>query len=166
MGVVPVAALAALSACAAIAAAAPSPLALKRIVAQRQASKLTLQIKLDKSWTNPVFRSGSGTELRVYYDTNADNRSDYTGQVSYSGGSLVETISGRGRQFEPVPVSRPSQYVAKFTHPIDVMFPNPSKPGALGITVVLHTAGKDDRLPRKGWFQVPAPPPGQSTSAP
>jgi hypothetical protein len=164
MGVVPAAALAALLACAAVAAAAPSPIALKRIVAQRQASRFTLKIELDRSWTNPLFRRGSGTELRVLYDTNSDDRTDYTGRIVYSGGSLAETISGRGRRFEPVAVSRPSQYVAKFTHPVDVMFPNPSRAGALQITVVLHTAGKDDRLPRKGWFEVPAPPDHASSS--
>src|SRR3954454_13695418 len=158
MGVVPVAALAALSACVAIASAAPTPIALKRIVASRQAGKFTLRIELDKSWTNPLLRQGSGTELRVFYEANADNRADYTGRIGSSGASLAETISGRGRQFEPVPVSRPSQYIAKFTHPVDVMFANPSKPGTLRITVVLHTAGKDDRVPRKGWFEVPAPP--------
>src|SRR4051794_3256856 len=127
MGVVPVAALAALSACAAIASAAASSLALKRIVAVRQGPKFTLQVRLDKSWTNPVFRPGSGTELRVYYHRTGDSRPDYPGQIVPRGGSLAEPISGRGRQYEPVPVSRPNQFTAKFTHPLDVMFPNPSK---------------------------------------
>jgi hypothetical protein len=160
MGVVPAAVLAALVSCVAVAAAGPSPLALKRIVAVRQAQSFTLRVELDRSWTNQVFRQGSGTELRVYYDTTGDGRPDYTGRIVNRGTSLVETISGRGNQLEPVPVSRPSQSSAKFTHPVDVMFPNPSKPGTLGIMVVLHTAGKDDRLPRRGWFLVPAPPPG------
>jgi hypothetical protein len=165
MGVSSAAALAAIAVWAATASAGPSPLALKRIVAVRQASKFTLKVELDKSWTNTVFRPGSGTELRVLYDTNADSRADFTGKVVYGGGTLSELISGQGRRYEPVPVTRPSQFVAKFTHPVDVMFPNPSKPGTLRITVVLHTAGKDDRLPRKGWFEVPPPPQGQSSSA-
>ena len=158
MGVVPAAVLAALMSSAAIAAAAQAPLALKRIVATRQAEKFTLRIELNQKWRNTVLQAGTGTEVRVLYDSTGDSKTDYTGRLVYRNGDLLETIVGGRNRYEPVPVGRPSQTVAKFTHPVDIMFPNPSKPGTLRITVVVETAGKVDRLPRKGWFEVPPPP--------
>ena len=162
MGVVPAAAAAALVCCAAIAAAAPAPLALKRIVATRQAERFTLRIELNQKWTNAALRADSGIQLRVLYDSTGDGRTDYVGRIAYQGGDLVETISGNGNQYEPVPVGRPSQTSLKFTHPVDVMFPT-SKQGTLRITVVLDGGGKPGRVPRKGWFVVPAPPPPETS---
>jgi len=154
--------LAAMAALAASAAAAPppptAPLALKEIAAARQAGLFTLRIELNRRWKNSLLAGRSAVSLAVLYETTGDSSADYAGRIVSRNGRLTDTLSGRGAHFEPVRVVRPTTRAARFTHPVDEMFADPAHPGTLRIAVVLHVGRRVDRLPRHGWFAIPAPP--------
>ena len=84
---------------------------------------------------------------------NGDGRADFTGRIVYRGG-LYAWISGRGKVFEPVRVTRPSASSASFTHPVDVLFPAGTPvPKTLRLAVVSLNR-KRDRAPNRGWITV------------
>jgi hypothetical protein len=136
---------------------------LKRIVATRHYDLFTLRIETRAPWRSSSLVGAN--RIRVLYDSTGDGRADYVGVIGWRGGALVEQLSGRGNQFEPVKVSRPTGSAARFTHPLDEMFPGAKHLGPLRIAVETHAGGRFDRLPRHGWWVVPAapePPPSHS----
>lgn len=139
------------------ASAAQTTLALKKVVAARRDDVFLLRIDLNHAWKSGVFTPGSSSSLTVLYETTGDSKTDYTGRITFHDGQLFETITGHGTNFPQVPVSRPTATAARFLHPSDVLFPDPENPGTLGIIVVLKQSGLVDRLPRKGWWQIPHP---------
>jgi hypothetical protein len=134
--------------------AAVLQLDLKRIVATRQYDLLTLRIELKAPWRSSSLVGSS--RIRVLYDVTGDGRVDYVGVMGWRGGALVETLSGRGNRFEPIRVSRPTTSAAKFTHSLDPLFPK--RQGTVRVAVDTRSGTHLDRLPRRGWFVVPAPP--------
>jgi hypothetical protein len=129
---------------------------LKRIVATRQYDLFTLRIELKAPWKGSSLVGRN--RIRVLYDATGDGRADYVGVIGWRGGALVETISGRGNHYEPIKVARPTASAAKFTHPVGMMFPGAKHLGSLAIAVDTRVGTRVDRLPRRGWFVVPAPP--------
>jgi hypothetical protein len=148
--------LAALVLCGTALGVAVVRLDLKRIVATRQYDLFTLRIDLKAPWRSASLVGAN--RLRVLYDVTGDGKADYVGVIGWRGGALVETLSGRGDRFEPVRVSRPTTSAARFTHPVGPMFPGAKHLGAVRIAVEARTSSRVDRLPRTGWFLVPAPP--------
>jgi hypothetical protein len=129
---------------------------LKRIVASRRYDLFTLRIETKAPWRSSSLVGAN--RIRILYDVTGDGRADYVGVIGWRGGALVEQLSGGGDEFEPVKVARPARSVARFTHPLDVMFPGAKHAGTVRIAVETHAAGRHERLPRHGWFAVPAPP--------
>ncbi len=145
----------ALVVCGAAFGAAVVRLDLKRIVATRRFDLFTLRIETKAPWRSSSLVGAN--KIRVLYDVTGEGRADYVGVIGWRGGALVEQLSGRGDEFEPVKVARPTTSAARFTHPLDVMFPGAKHAGTVRIAVETHAGGRHERLPKHGWFAVPAP---------
>ena len=93
--------------------------------------------------------------IRVLYDATGDGRADYVGVIGWRRRRARRAAERPRRRVEPVKVGRPNTSAAKFTHPLDVMFPGAKHSGKLRIAVETHAGGRVERLPRQGWFSVP-----------
>ena len=135
---------------------------LKSAKAVAKGQLLRLTIGTWDPWSSKVL-VGLGSlagrnRLIVLYDVNGDHVADYTGRIVYRNGRLSLWITGRGNQYEPVPVSRPSRTAVTYTHPVDVLFTKPSQT-RLNIAVTSTYAGARDRMPdAPGWMAVTFPP--------
>ena len=134
---------------------------LRSVKAVQDGSLLQLTVSTYGPWASRLLRSGNGPSgprvglnaLVVYYDVNGDGKTDYIGRIVYRGGLFVR-ITGKGKAFEPVPVSRPTPSSASFTHPVDALFPEGApSPRKLRLAVV-SLYRKRDRAPNKGWLTV------------
>jgi hypothetical protein len=135
---------------------------LRSVKAVQDGSLLRLTVSTYGPWASKLLKSGGGgrsgprvgvNALAVYYDVNGDGKTDYTGRIVYRGGLFV-WITGKGKAFQPVPVSRPTPSSASFTHPVDVLFPEGTpSPRKLRLAVV-SLYRKRDRAPNTGWLTV------------
>jgi hypothetical protein len=135
---------------------------LRSVKAVQDGSLLRLTVSTYGPWASKLLKSGGGgrsgprvgvNALAVQYDVNGDGKTDYTGRIVYRGGLFVR-ITGKGKAFESVPVSRPTPSSASFTHPADVLFPEGTpSPRKLRLAVV-SLYRKRDRAPNTGWLTV------------
>lgn len=141
------------------------PLDLERATAVRTGDLLAVSITTYEAWeddllTGPSFDKQGPNRLTVLYDTDLDDRADYTGKIVFTEGTLSLVIAGEGQAFEPIPVERPDDVTAGAVHPMDVFFV------ALGeeeiesetdiqVAVESSAVGFKDRIPAEGWLLVP-----------
>ena len=146
---------------------AAGKLDLKAMTAARDGTLILVTIGTWERWPAKLL-AGNGPQqgskrLTVLYDVNGDGKADYRGRIISNGGRLALWISGRGRNFEPIPVRRPTRSSVAFTHPTDVLVKNETKKLLLAFTSKTCTHGCADRMPNRGWipvvFKPPPPPP-------
>ena len=141
------------------------PLDLERATAVRTGDLLAVSITTYEAWeddllTGPSFDKQGPNRLTVLYDTDLDDRADYTGKIVFTEGTLSLVIAGEGQAFEPIPAERPDDVTAGAIHPVDVFFV------ALGeeeiesetdiqVAVESSAVGFKDRIPAEGWLLVP-----------
>jgi hypothetical protein len=128
--------------------------------AKRKGSLITITISTYEAWDESVLTGdplapGPNT-LTVLYDVDLDQKADYRAKLIFSGGRLSAFISGSGSQFEPVPVRRPDDFTARFTHPLDVLSKLPAPESDIQLQARSVFAGETDRAPDGGqWLGVP-----------
>jgi hypothetical protein len=132
--------------------------------AKRAGSLITITISTYEAWNGSVLTGdplapGPNT-LTVLYDVDLDQKADYRAKLIYSGGRLSAFISGSGSQFEPIPVRRPNDFTARFTHPVDIFTKLPPNGDiqlrAQSVFAQSVVAGEEDRAPDDGqWLGVP-----------
>ena len=131
---------------------------LRSVKAVQDGTLVRVRVSTYGPWASKLLQAtahgrASATGLTVYYDVNGDATADYTGRIVYRGG-LYESITGRGKSLEPVPVTRPTPSSASFTHPVDALFPaGTQSPRKLRLMVV-SVNRKRDRAPNTGWLAV------------
>ena len=141
------------------------PLDLERATAVRTGDLLAVSLTTYEAWeddllTGPSFDKQGPNRLTVLYDTDLDDRADYTGKIVFTEGALSLVIAGEGQAFEPIPAERPDDVTAGAVHPVDVFFV------ALGeeeiesetdiqVAVESSAVGFKDRIPAEGWLLVP-----------
>ena len=131
---------------------------LRGVKAVQDGSLLRLKISTYGPWPSKLLQAtghgrATATGLTVYYDVNGDGTADFTGRIVYRGG-LFEWITGRGKSFEPVPVTRPTTSSASLTHPADVLFPVGAEPPRKLRLMVVSLYHKRDRAPNRGWLTI------------
>jgi hypothetical protein len=141
-----------------------SPLDLESASAVRTGDLLAVSVTTYEQWAEGVL-SGPRIErpgpnrLTLLYDTNLDQRADYTGRIIFAEGALSVVIAGQGQAFEPVPVERPDDATAQFVHPIDVFFVvlgQEEVESDVDIQIAFESVveGAKDRAPDRGWLLV------------
>jgi hypothetical protein len=141
------------------------PLDLERATAVRTGDLIAVSITTYEAWeddllTGPRLDKQGPNRLTVLYDTDLDDRADYTGKVIFAEGALSLVISGAGQAFEPVPVERPDDTIAGAVHPVDVFFVASGEDEIesetdIQVAVESSAAGFEDRIPAEGWLLVP-----------
>jgi hypothetical protein len=87
-----------------------------------------------------------------------DGRVDYSGRVLWDGNELSLWISGRGSNFEPLPVRRLNTRTVEFIVPGGA----PMNPTGIPIGLAATSSCADgariwtDRIPDRGWLRVVA----------
>ena len=127
----------------------------------RSASEiLTVTVRTWDSWQKTILpATGSPNRLFVLFNTDADGSAEYKARIVNLGGSLVALLSGQGQQFEPIPVTRPSDTQARFVFPADVLVDADEDLGVAVRSIYqggLCSASCIDRAPNTGWVTVPA----------
>ena len=140
---------------------------LKSMTAVRDGTVIRLTIGTWDRWS-PKLLAGNGPSqgskrLTVLYDVDGDGKADYRGRIVYNGGRLALWLSGRGSNFEPVRVTRPTRSSVAFTHPTDVMLTSKTQTILLAFTSKGCARGCTDRMPNRGWIPVPFKPPPPPT---
>src|SRR5919106_441918 len=103
------------------------PLDLERASAVRIGDLLAVSVTTHEGWEDDLLagprldRQGPN-RLTILYDTDLDDRADFTGKVVFAEGALPLVIGGEGQAFEPIPVERPDDATAQAVHPVDVFF--------------------------------------------
>lgn len=144
------------------------PLDLELASAVRTGDLLAVSVTTYERWeddllTGPSIDKQGSNRLTILYDTDLDDRADYTGKVIFAEGALSLLIAGEGQAFEPVPVERPDDVTAQVVHPVDVFFVvlgEAEGGGETDIQVAIESsaAGFEDRIPAEGWILVPFAP--------
>jgi hypothetical protein len=141
------------------------PLDLELASAVRIGDLLAVSVTTYEGWdedllTGPRLDKQGPNRLTILYDTDLDDRADYTGKVVFAEGALSLVISGQGQAFEPVPVERPDDATAQAVHPVDVFSAFGEAESETDIQVVIEASavGFEDRIPAEGWILVPVAP--------
>jgi hypothetical protein len=141
------------------------PLDLELASAVRIGDLLAVSVTTYEEWdedllTGPRLDKQGPNRLTILYDTDLDDRADYTGKVVFAEGILSLAISGQGQAFEPVPVERPDDATAQAVHGVDVFFAFGEAESETDIQVAIEASavGFEDRIPAEGWILVPVAP--------
>jgi hypothetical protein len=133
---------------------------LKTVGGTEHQGLVTLSVSTYGPWSKANLpASGSANRLVVLIDTNGNDTADYRARIVRSGSALVALLSGRGSQFEPIPVRKVGNR-ARFTFPDDVL-----EPSASNVRVAAHSVYKGgacatacvDRAPNAGFATVAHP---------
>jgi hypothetical protein len=132
------------------------PLDLERASAVRTGDLIAVSITTYEPWeddllTGPRLDKQGSNRLTVLYDTDLDERADYTGKIIFAEGALSLVISGQGQAFEPVPAERPDDATAGAVHPVDIFRVETD----IQVAVESSAVGFKDRIPTEGWLLVP-----------
>jgi hypothetical protein len=141
------------------------PLDLEVASAVRIGDLLAVSVTTYEEWaddllTGPRLDKQGPNRLTILYDTDLDDRADFTGKVVYAEGALSLVIAGEGQAFEPVPVERPDDATAQAVHPVDVFLVQAEGEGETDFQVAIESSavGFKDRIPAEGWILVPFAP--------
>lgn len=141
------------------------PLDLELASAVRIGDLLAVSVTTYEGWdedllTGPRLDKQGPNRLTILYDTDLDDRADYTGKVVFAEGALSLVISGQGQAFEPIPVERPDDATAQVVHPVDVFSIGAENESETDIQVAIEASavGFEDRIPAEGWTLVPFAP--------
>lgn len=141
------------------------PLDLELASAVRIGDLLAVSVTTYEGWKDdllagPMLDKQGPNRLTILYDTDLDDRADYTGKVVFAEGALSLVIAGEGQAFEPIPVERPDDATAQAVHPVDVFLVQAEGEGETDIQVAIESsaAGFKDRIPAEGWILVPVAP--------
>ena len=143
------------------------PLDLELASAVRIGDLLAVSVTTYEGWaddllTGPRLDKQGPNRLTILYDTDLDDRADYTGKVVFAEGALSLVIAGEGQAFEPIPVERPDDATAQAVQPVDVfvILDQAEGEGETGLQVAIESsaAGFKDRIPAEGWILVPFAP--------
>src|SRR5919106_5788409 len=128
------------------------PLDLELASAVRIGDLLAVSVTTYEEWeddllTGPRLDKQGPNRLTILYDTDQDDRADYTGKVVFREGALSLVIAGEGQAFEPIPVERPDDATAQAVHPVDVFVILDQAEGETDIQVAIESsaAGFKDR---------------------
>lgn len=141
------------------------PLDLKEVEFVRSGDLLMTTIETWDPWDDSVLESPSllvpgPNRLTLFYDVDLDGRIDYRGRFIFSEAALFLVISGRGQNFEPVPVERVGETIVSVVHAVDVFFvvlgEEEIESGVdLQLSVRSQFEGVPDRAPDEAWIRVP-----------
>jgi hypothetical protein len=139
------------------------PLDLELASAVRIGDLLAVSVTTYEGWeddllTGPRLDKQGPNRLTILYDTDLDDRADYTGKVVFAGGALSLVIAGEGQAFEPIPVERPDDATAQAVHPVDVFLVQAEGETDIQVAIESSAAGFKDRIPAEGWILVPVAP--------
>jgi hypothetical protein len=134
---------------------------LKVLAGTKTAKRAPLFIKIQTygNWAKSVLKDSGDNRVYVLFDVDGDGKTDYTGEISESGGKLHMDISGSGSSFEPLPVKHPNGHTLKTAVPGDSP-PNPKGTVWLAVRSAFKDTGScattcKDRLPDSAWLEVP-----------
>ncbi|MEW6059350.1 MAG: hypothetical protein AB1551_04290 [Actinomycetota bacterium] len=120
---------------------------------------LVIKVRTYGNWGKRLLSDAGENRIYVLFDVDGDGITDYTGEISESGGKLHMDITGDGSAFEPLPVSHPNRRTIKTTVPGGSP-PNPK--GTLYIAARSEFTNStscattcEDRIPDSGWLTVP-----------
>jgi hypothetical protein len=120
---------------------------------------LVIKVRTYGSWAKSLLADSGDNRIEILFDVDGDGTTDYTGEISESGGRLHMDISGSGSSFEPLPVRHPNGHTIKTTVPGGSQ-PNPD--GTVYVAAMSEFTNADscattceDRVPDSGWLTVP-----------